>query len=56
LEIFFVNEKVCFGKQNSQYTADASDDWRRNRQSSIAVAATMLIFHSFRVVFLHHLV
>jgi hypothetical protein len=53
LEIFFVNEKVCFGKQRLKYIAEASDDLRRNRQSSIADTTTMSIFHRFGVVFLH---
>ena len=41
LEIFFVNEKVCFGKQNFQYSCSVTIDYSHNQQPSIAVAATI---------------
>jgi hypothetical protein len=55
LEIFFVNEKVCFGKQKPEYKAGLSENWRRSRQSSIAAPSTIINFHRFVVVFSRHL-
>jgi hypothetical protein len=41
LEIFSVNEKVCFGKQPLKYNGAVSPHHRQISQSSIAVPSTI---------------
>jgi hypothetical protein len=41
LEIFSVNEKVCFGKQQLKYNGRSSGDHLQFWQSSIAVPSTI---------------
>jgi hypothetical protein len=41
LEIFSVNEKVCFGKQHLKYNGTSSGDHLQFWQSSIAVPSTI---------------
>jgi hypothetical protein len=54
LEIFFVNEKVCFGKQRFQYSGLDDIDYSHNQQSSVAIATT-IIFYDLLRCFLHRL-
>jgi len=41
LEIFSVNEKVCFGKQRLKYNGTPTGNHQQIRQSSIAVPSTI---------------
>jgi hypothetical protein len=41
LEIFSVNEKVCFGKQQLKYNGTPSGDHQQFWQSTIAVPSTI---------------
>jgi hypothetical protein len=41
LEIFSVNEKVCFGKQHMKYNGTPSRNHQQIWQSSIAVPSTI---------------
>jgi len=43
LEIFSVNEKVCFGKQQLKYSGTPSGNHQQIWQSSIAVPSTINI-------------
>jgi len=44
LEIFFVNEKVCLEKQNSQYSRSANFHHFHDQQASIAALTTIAVF------------
>jgi hypothetical protein len=51
LEIFFVNEKVCFGKQKFQYNGFGDIDYSHNQQPSIAIATTISVYGLSRCFF-----
>jgi hypothetical protein len=51
LEIFFVNEKVCFGKQRFQYSGLDEIDYSHNQQSSVAIATTIIFYDLSRCFF-----